>query len=381
MGKEIHRPRAKHNRIVRALRAEIIDGKLKPGMPLPGQAALSSRFGVSPMTIHLALRQLAQEGCVETRERVGTFVAQRPPHLHRYALVFWNDPVAPHAHIFWSKYYDAISQSAARLQRAGVNLRVFHGVDEHSDTEDRQRLVQSIESECLAGLIFVNVPTRAVGSTILDRPGIPRVAFGSVSPYAHVQILRFDKRIWLSKAAAYLLSQGRRRAALMSFGMDEQGEAEVARQLAEQGLPIPDFWRQMVNPHDALSARRCAQLLMRESGDTRPDALLILDDNLLDQALGGVLAAGLRVPDDVMIVAHANFPSTPTHAVPVQFLGYDIEEALQAAIQLIDRQRRGETVPQETLLGAVFEHEWEVRERRRGAAPIPAAESTFATNR
>jgi DNA-binding LacI/PurR family transcriptional regulator len=380
MNKGQYRSRAKHDRIVRAIRAEIVSGKLKPGMPLPGQAALSGRFGVSPMTVHLALRQLGQEGCIETRERVGTFVAQRPPHLHSYALVFWNDPVAPHARIFWSKYYDAISQSAARLQRAGVDLRVFHGVDEHADTEDRQRLIQLIESERLAGIVFVNVPNASVGSTILDRPGIPRVAFGSESPYPHVQILRFDQGTWLSKAASHLASQGRRRVALMSFGLDERGEAEVARQLADHGLPIPDYWRQMVNPHDALSARRCAQLLMRGTDGSRPDALLILDDNLVDQALGGVLAAGLRVPEDVAVVAHANFPSAPTHAVPVQFLGYDIAEALKTAIRLIDRQRKGETVPHETSLPAVFEHDWEATERR-GVASVPTTEAIHTTRR
>ena len=48
----------------------------------------------------------------------------------------------------------------------------------------------------------------------------------------------------------------------------------------------------------------------------RPDALVITDDNLVPAATAGVLAAGRRVPADLEVVAHANFPHVTPSAVP-----------------------------------------------------------------
>ena len=72
--------------VVRALRAEILQGHYPIGAPLPSEAALVSRFGVSRHTVREALRQLRDLGLVESRQGSGTIVTHPggpQPYVHR----------------------------------------------------------------------------------------------------------------------------------------------------------------------------------------------------------------------------------------------------------------------------------------------------------
>src|SRR5690349_14061754 len=83
-------PARKQQLIIETLRAEIVSGTLALGNRMPSHFEIARRFGVSRVTAQWALRQLCQEGFIRTRARSGTFVAKQPPHINRYALVFWN---------------------------------------------------------------------------------------------------------------------------------------------------------------------------------------------------------------------------------------------------------------------------------------------------
>src|ERR1043166_8134668 len=159
----------KQNHIAEVLRREILDGKFKPKTRLPSQPEVARRFKVSGVTAHLAMTRLAREGFVYSRKRHGTFVSEKPPHLNNYALVFWNDPVSESgAH--WSRYYTALSNEAIGIQqREGRRLLQFHGVDQHVDSEDRQRLMSYIESQRLGGIIFANTPHQLIGTPIVEQ--------------------------------------------------------------------------------------------------------------------------------------------------------------------------------------------------------------------
>ena len=56
------------------LRALILSGRLAPEAKLPSQNQLSSRYGVARETVKTALRQLAIEGLIVTRQGSGSFV-------------------------------------------------------------------------------------------------------------------------------------------------------------------------------------------------------------------------------------------------------------------------------------------------------------------
>jgi DNA-binding LacI/PurR family transcriptional regulator len=129
------------------------------------------------------------------------------------------------------------------------------------------------------------------------------------------------------------------------------------RHLATHGLESRPYWRIEVNQSTPHTARTCAQLLMRLPPADRPDGLLVTDDNLVEQATAGLIDAGVKVPSDIAVVAHCNFPWPTPSAVPVSRLGYDARTVLRACMDVIDAQRRGETPPHVTMIDPVFEDE------------------------
>jgi hypothetical protein len=65
----------------------------------------------------------------------------------------------------------------------------------------------------------------------------------------------------------------------------------------------------------------------------------------------------VRVPDEVAVVGHTNFPWPTPSAVPVKRLGFNVRKILAVALDLIDQQRRNEQPPHLTTIRATFEDE------------------------
>jgi DNA-binding LacI/PurR family transcriptional regulator len=89
----------------------------------------------------------------------------------------------------------------------------------------------------------------------------------------------------------------------------------------------------------------------------RPDALLILDDNLVEHATAGLIAAGVRVPEDLDVVAHCNFPWPTPSVLPLTRIGFNNTEVVRHCVDLIDAMCAGQTVPAITEIAAVREDE------------------------
>ncbi|MEQ8448610.1 MAG: UTRA domain-containing protein [Nitratireductor sp.] len=65
-----------HTRILEDIRSKIIDGAWPPGHQLDKETELAVQYGVSRMTMNKVLTELAANGFIIRRKRIGTFVAQ-----------------------------------------------------------------------------------------------------------------------------------------------------------------------------------------------------------------------------------------------------------------------------------------------------------------
>jgi GntR family histidine utilization transcriptional repressor len=117
------------------IRQHIASGEWKPGDPVPSEAALIERFGVSRMTAHRALRELAAEGLVTRVQGSGTRVAQ----LHRISsqLVIRDvhEEVVERGHVHTTRVL-LVAEEKASAELAGTlalrkGARVFHSVMVH----------------------------------------------------------------------------------------------------------------------------------------------------------------------------------------------------------------------------------------------------------
>src|SRR6202000_411990 len=68
-----------HRQLFLVLHDEIDRGVLAPGDALPTEQTLCDQFGVSRITVRRALADLAEQGYIERRQGVGSFVREHAP--------------------------------------------------------------------------------------------------------------------------------------------------------------------------------------------------------------------------------------------------------------------------------------------------------------
>lgn len=353
--KEESKGGSQQHRIVEQIRQSILSGAYPAGARLPNQSELASQFEVSGFTVHRALNQLAREGFIRKRPRLGTHVVDTPPHLSNLALVFALDPSSKKT--FCNKFYQALENTAISYQHSSERtIFRFHGVDSHTDSQDRQRLMECLITHQLAGIVFAFPPTDLEGSPILEMPGIPRVAIATDQRYAHVPIVSMQGTSFIDRSLDYLVQKGRKRIAILTVPGLVNRNSHLDDALAKRGLEIPPHWRLTLGQSAPEGARNCVRLLMHDRPESRPNGLIVFDDNLVEEAQAGLIASGIRVPDDIEVIEHCNFP-WPKSVLATRRLGYDSNQVLNTCIDLIDRQRKGEAVPGQTFVPAVFEDE------------------------
>ena len=340
LSRSLGRPPVKQQAIVDVLRREIFEGVLPPGSRLSTRRDLVIRFGGSLQTVQQALDQLVRERFVEVRGTSGTFVTGRPPNLHDYALIFPAAPFQPEFRRFWT----ALGNEAKRLNDIPGSARrisAFYGVDGHMDGEDFQRLAGLVQNRRLAGLIFGSSPFKLAGTVLMDQPDIPRVVIGNPSiHYDGIPQIHLDTLSFLRRAFEHLGQKRRRRVGVVCVvELEEAWHREFARQVKSRRMSTRPYWKLELHPALGASIRSIAHLLMNPGQGERPDALIITDDNLVEPITAGLIDAGVRVPEDLEIVAHCNFPWPTPSVVPARRLGFDAREVLSTCLKSIDAQR------------------------------------------
>jgi len=351
---------SKRGMIVSNLRQQIVDGRLEPGSCLPSRMTIQKQFDASMATVQQALDALVRDGFVYTRHGVGTFVAEKPPHLCHYGLVFWG-----HSGVRgWRRFDTALLNEASAIDKSRERrIRFYYGITEgDNDDEERGRLIADVRAHKLAGIIFAMKPPREmVEMAMLQSPQAPCVAIISRPDIPNVTAVTLSESFTV-RALGYLAGQGRRRVAFLnpwqpSAELTKKWDESISSLSAANGMTCEPYWKLRVHRDGPECARDVIYLLFSQAGPARPDALCITDDNLVEHATAGLIAAGVRVPQDVDVVAHCNFPWATPSVMPVKRLGYDAREVLEQCIRVIDMQRQGEVPPRQVLVEAKFEEE------------------------
>ncbi len=350
MSRFITRPPVKLVQIEQAIRLRMIDGPFGPGTQLPRRDDLQEEFKVSRDTIQRVFDHLSDDGFIVAKGRGGTFVAERPPHLHRFALVF-NEPVAS-----WTRFWLALRNEASALSQTGEREIVcFSDLAPHADNRAYRQLQHDARTLRLAGIILASPPQGLAGDAILAEPRIPCVSIMMGPPPPGLPLIYPDHGAFIDRALDWLLARGHRRVAVLTTPTYPNDHLRTA--LARRGMSTDPRWFQGIAPHACEWSRNCVQLLMSGSPEQRPAALLITDDNLVEHAMSGVVAAGLRLPQDLDVVGHCNFPWPTPSVLPIRRLGFNAREVLDGCLSLIADQRAGRQPRMETLVPARFEDE------------------------
>ena len=348
------------NTIADALRDRMVRGEFAPGAQLPPRRALKQQFDTSLVTVQRAMELLTSQGFVSADGARGTHVAEHPPHTSRYALVFPNYPDSVEASRFWI----TLREEAAALQSVSTKqLPVFYGVDEHLDTDDARRLLHEMQTHQLAGVILAFSISAGLAETELIRNHcVPMVAVSNDPTDCGVPVIKIDYESFFDQALDSLASRGRRRvAAVNPRYLATKYRDFFSKGVLARGLTTEPFWWVPADLHYPEAVAVYVQLLMQGPRKSRPDALIISDDNFTEHAIAGLAACGDNMLYEVDIVTHSNFPTAQAPTVPIQRLGYSLPHVLTTALELIDGQRAGQRVQQITNIEAVFEDVYALR--------------------
>ena len=341
--------------ILNRVRGDIVGGRLSPGDQLPTRQALEQEFQVSSATLQRALDQLIRDGFIYARGSMGTFVSERLPFVTNYGLVFptIDGPSDP-----WNRFWVALKNEAERISQggdaAGRNMPIYYGDQGHADGKEYNRLLKHIRDHRLAGLIFVSPVTMYRGTPMLGTPELPRVAIAAEASDGVPAVRLQDMH---GKALDYLQSRGCKKVALVTgaCAADQLNSHWIERAQAK-GMIVRPHWVQGLDIRFPQTARNLVRLLMSCPAADRPDGLLIGDDNLVEYATAGLIDAGVKVPTEIEVVAHCNFPWPTPSVLPIKRLGYDVRECLQSCMAAIDAQRNKRPAAPMTV-SARFEEE------------------------
>lgn len=321
------------------LRARIVDGQYPVGARMPTRRDLWQKYRTTPVTLQRVFRQLMAEGFVVARGRDGTYVADRPPHLTRFTLVFpYRDrPDRP-----WPKFWHALAAEAGEVTRTnGHEVTLSFGNERQQDAEIYNRLQADVVARRVAGLIFVTRPFYLRGSPVLETPGVPRVAIASKTEPPNVRAVEVSPDM-LDEAIGRVQARGARRIAMVVG----QGQVTFAAEaLRRRGVDVPSYWVQAAGLGDLVGAAHAAQLLMSAPRSRRPDGLVIADDNLVPAVTAALAESRIRVPGDLKVIGHANFPHVTPSAMPIERIGCDVRDVLRLCLAQLDAQRGGPALP------------------------------------
>lgn len=341
------------NEIVQNIRSRITSGAIAPGERLPTNSELVDHFTSSSLTVQRAYTQLQQEGFVKAEGRHGTFVAPHPPHLTRFILIF---PESPLALLQGPTLYEAgLLQAAEALQSETVRISCIHGIGGWSHVQRQEVLLQKIQEERIAGIIYANHPHVINRSKLLTQRKVPQVSVQSQSQHPHIPAIWTDSRGFLKQAISALNGVGCKRPALIMppYGNQTYSLAILAdfkREVKACGMEYHDDLILALPLNAPLWVERALNQILTDSKRRQPDGVIVLDDHLLEPVSKTLKACGWKPKGEAAVVSFCNAPVFPHSHVPARMIGNDATVLLQTCITCLQKQRRGEGWPQETLI-------------------------------
>lgn len=314
------------------LRDRVINGTWEPGAKLPKRSALAAELGVSNDSLQRAIDALVEDGFLAARRCLGTQVVPRPPHLFHFGLALEAVPGAEH----WSQFFDSLEAAVAEINDYGlVRWSVYRGMGTPGESEGFRRLRQDVLGRRLAGLVTALHSHDLVDTLPFAQAGVPVTkVMGALGPQVPAQAgAQLSAETFMEQAIGRLLAAGCQRIAVVALARPGDWRLRIVQQAFHRyNLPWRTEWLQGVGSHAPEWGENLMHLLFKHDGRELPDGLVVTDDNLVPGIWAGLQSTGTKVPAEVKVVAHFNYPSRAACDAPFAWLGYDHRHLLLRAM-------------------------------------------------
>lgn len=316
--------------VMNALVEAIDGGAFAPGQQMPSTKQLSEQLGVSLVTAHRALQEMVLGGVLERSQGRGTFVHHRYfqrkqiASAIRVGVVFHRE--ASLADFFHGQIFDGVFRAAGV---SSIDLILL-------------RFGEDIRNEC-NGYLFVNpFPEEVAGLAADLKRGQPGLVVGAQSDAVGLPAFDVDNVEIARLAVKHLSSLGHERIGYIGAAYKISNSRdrwngfhdacdELAIECEETHIVKGGGWR--------LTDDELEKLARVLSSNNRPSAIFAAGYSFALAAYQVARSVGLRVPDDLSIVAVDDppggeylAPPLTTVRQPLFDLGQDAISALAARI-------------------------------------------------
>jgi len=316
-------------------------------------------LGIGKATAQRLFDILTNDGFIVPNGSSGTFVSQDPPHLSNFGVVFpFSESALIHSRFYLGILYEIRQFTAKTHSDFSTYYQPYlEGSNEYL------RLLSDMQNHRLAGVIFASDFGPLLGTKVMSLNDTPRVAIMSDnnSLIPDIPAVYPNQKEFIQKAIAHLAEAGRKRIAYISTLTIDKMKSAFHHELKQYQMFTQPYWQLQADPMNPSPMRNIMHCLMRLPAEDRPDGLIISDDNLVEETIAGLVDAGTHVPNDLTIVAHANYPLCPTSPLPVHWIGFDLQEVLNRCMGIIRDERQGATPPATSYIQAINYTDYSVK--------------------
>ena len=335
--------------LFRNLRKAIVRGVYKPGDQLPGLHELAAEAGVSEKVSRRALARLAEIGWCESRRGSRSVVADRGKNRQGHVL-FFNSETG-----FGYHSSRLVGVLRSRLLKADYRLTAISAHDLKRDGSSRL-LSESLKDHWD---LIIEFGERAGARQTIEDAGWPFVVLGDGGKSVLSAATNCIGQIELQNGLAvpdFVRACARKGVRMVVQFLYDEGGYDVAGVLKMTGISCETMRIPRVRtPFGMYSGAFAAmkELLGRANGRL-PDVFLFTDDHLAHGGLLALSARGVRIPEDVGVVTHANRGLGPFWIKPLTRLEMDpVAQGRDLATAVLEYLRTG-NLPQDLVLGSVW---------------------------
>ena len=343
----------KYQDISDAMREKIRSGVWGPGQRLPIRSELVKQYNTTVATLQKAMDELSADGCIISAGKRGTFVANEPPNLSTFAVVFQEAASTVWEDTLWTIF---VSQKRRLEKQFKLKFNLYHIEENNMTSEDFLRLTADARFQRLAGVIFLECPKSYMTAPLLAAQ-LPCVAFTRENlpgintiwaDYGGLLRLAFD---WLHGEKCSRI------AAIANLDLPFDYMIGVARYAARFGLNIPREWQLGLPLGEAHSqwGENLIRLLMTGTPDKRPDGLIIVNENLWGLVTNTLQRMNIQIGRDIRLALHANLPSTVHSQLGVARFGFDIDALINGCLIELRRFQKTGNIAHDAMVGVVRE--------------------------
>ncbi len=341
------------NQVVDGFREAIFSGYYKPGDKIPSSRDLCPLLGVSRIVTQAALEQLASEGLVTSRPRIGSVVRDRNAKQWKGRVLF----VVPETN---GSYFTNVLIGVVRetvMKEGWFFQQVTLGSDEQG-VHDLSRLDVALRGSTDLVLtlwerkdIFERLAAADVPFvTVADHPSPMAGALGYV---------RYPHRAFVPAFVRDCVKAGIRRVEQVGFMKSTFTAAPALRsagiEVSEIVIPPEKgFASTIMDVKEPVMEVFTRRLSRGKVNAKLPDLFYFDDDHVASAALMVLAYSGVKVPDDVSVVALSNAGFGPCFPVPLARVVMDPFAAGRTIARAALSCLSGDGVPSDAVVQPVY---------------------------